>query len=76
MLEIRDGKALGRDVFGVPDGRYYSIEEYCVAYNVTKSAVRKWKSRGQIRAVIVFGKNYIPDSEAPYEGKKHNSYYK
>ena len=72
MVEVKDGKAFERPVFGIPDGKYYSIDEYCIIYNVSEPAVRKWKSRGQIRAVTIFGRNYIPDIEPPYEKKKRN----
>lgn len=76
MVEVKGGKAFGKSVYGVPDGRYYPIDEYCMIYNTDPVTVRRWKSRGQIRAVIIFGKNYIPEKEPPYEGKKGRPYKK
>lgn len=69
MIEIIDGKALGKTIYGIPDGRYYSIQEYCIIYNLNNSTVRKWKERGHIRAVQVFGKSFIPENQEPHNGK-------
>ena len=70
MVTVEKGKISGKSVYGIPDGRYYSIDEYCAIYNLSDVTVRKWKERGQIRAVVIFGKNYIPDVEPPFESKK------
>ena len=70
MIEISGGKLYGKSVYGVPDGTYYGLEEYCVIYNLTQEQVRKWRERGQIRAVTVFGRSYIPSTEPPYDAKK------
>ena len=76
MVEVKGGKASGKSVYGVPDGNYYSLEEYCVIYNLTEEQVRKWRQRGHIRAVTIYGKVYIPDKEPPYEGKRGRPYKK
>lgn len=69
MIEVTEQKITDRMLYGVPDGKYYSVGEFCIIYNLTKEQVRKWKQRGHIRTVTIFGKDYIPVSEPPYEGK-------
>ena len=69
MIEIKDGNVSGKNVYGLKDGKYYSLEEYCIIYNLNEATVRQWKKRGHIQAVTVFGKVFIPDTEPPYEGK-------
>lgn len=69
MVEVKDGKTVGKSVYGVQDGSYYSLEEYCIIYNLKLETVRQWKKRGHIRAVTLYGRVYIPSDEPPYEGK-------
>lgn len=69
MVEIKDGKVTGKTVSGMKDGTYYSLEEYCIIYNLKHETVRQWKKRGHIRTVSLHGRVYIPSDEPPYEGK-------
>ena len=70
MIEVKGGKAVGKSAFGMKDGTYYTIEEYCIIYNLQPETVRKWKERGHIRAFSLFGRVYIPADEPPHEGKR------
>lgn len=69
MIEVKGGKAFDKSAFGMKDGAYYTLEEYCTIYNLTEETVRKWKQRGHIRAFSLFGRTYIPADQPPHEGK-------
>ena len=69
MVEVKEGKAYDKSVYGVKDGTYYTVDEWCAIYNLKEDTVRKWKQRGHIRTVFMYGKQYISSEELPHEGK-------
>ena len=60
MVRVHDGRAVLDDGSGVPDGDYYTMQEFAIINGVSEEAVRVWKKRGQIDAVEIFGRPYIP----------------
>lgn len=60
MVEFRDGwMSVDSDI---PNGNYYTIEEYADMYDVPESSIRTWINRGQVPAVHCYGRTYIPEN--------------
>lgn len=68
MITVKDGKVLKKPVEGVPDGRYYSVVEYCIMNGTTPEQVRQWRHRGRIESVKMLGRIFIPEHYEVYEG--------
>lgn len=62
MVEFRDGR-MSTDC-DIPDGMYYTIEEFAELYDVPESSVRTWINRGQLPFVHCYGRTYIPENAA------------
>ena len=60
MIRIQDGRMILPGESEVPDGDYCTMQEFAIVHGVTDEAVRVWKKRGQIDAVEINGKPYIP----------------
>lgn len=65
MIIVQNGIANGKKVDGIPDGKYYDTNEYCIINGYTTGQVRQWKHRKRIDGVVIFGKNYFPESAEP-----------
>ncbi len=68
MIIVENNTALGKNVFGVPDGRYYTVDEYCIINGTTPEQVRQWRHRGHIESVKILGRIFIPENFKVYEG--------
>jgi hypothetical protein len=68
MISVEKGAVLGKPVDGVPDGRYYSVEEYCIMNGTTPEQVRQWRHRGHIESVKMLGRIFIPEHHKVHEG--------
>ena len=69
MVVVKDGIVDGKRV-SVPDGKYYSTEEWCIVYGTTDAQVRQWKSRGVLQGVKIFGRNFFAENAEPIHKKR------
>ena len=62
MVEFRDGSIVSDEYIthDIPDGFYYSQEEFAEIMDVSPGIVRVWVSRGIVPAVHYYGRTYIP----------------
>lgn len=62
MVEFRDGHIVDESYGDIPDGLYYTQQEFAELLDVPESTVRVWVNRGIVTCVRYYGRTYIPEN--------------
>ena len=59
MTEFKNGYPVGEDI-DIPDGWYYTREEFAEMVDVPAATVSQWIHRDMLPCVYFYGRVYIP----------------